>query len=420
MADEEPCAKKILSTLTRRAYRRPVSEEDLELLLGLYREAHSETGSFEAGIQMALEGLLVSTEFLFRFERDPANAVKDGIYRISDLALASRLSFFLWSSIPDDELLEVAQEGKLREPAVLEQQVRRMLRDPRSKSLVENFVGQWLLLRNLPSVNKNRDVFVEFDESLRQAFQQETNLFLESMLREDRSVLDLLRADYTFLNERLARHYGIPNVHGSRFRRVKLADENRRGLLGQGSILMITSLANRTSPVMRGKWVLENLLAAPPPPPPPNIPDLKEKGEDGEALSMRQQMEQHRANPACAICHNRMDPIGFGLENLDAVGKWRVIDAGSPIDASGLLPDGSKFQGPAELRQALLSRPELIVNAISEKLLVYALGRTLEYYDAPAVRTIVREAASSEYRWSSLVLGIIKSTPFQMRRSRTL
>jgi mono/diheme cytochrome c family protein len=418
--DEEPCAKKILSTLTRRAYRRPVTEEDLELLLSLYRAARGETGSFEAGIQMALEGLVVSTEFLFRIERDPDNAVKDGVYRISDLELASRLSFFLWSSIPDDELLEVAQGGKLREPAVLEEQVRRMLRDPRSKSLVDNFVGQWLFLRNLPKVNKDRDVFVEFDESLRQAFQQETDLFLESMFREDRSVLDLLRADYTFLNERLARHYGIPNVHGNRFRRISLADENRRGLLGQGSILMITALANRTSPVMRGKWVLENLLAAPPPPPPPDIPALKEKGEGGAALSIRQQMVQHRTNPACAICHNRMDPIGFGLENFDAVGKWRDLDAGAPIDASGVLPDGSKFQGPAELQQALLSRPERIANAVTEKLLMYALGRTLEYYDAPAVRTIVREAASSEYRWSSLILGIIESTPFQMRRSRTL
>ena len=419
-ADEEPCAEKIFSTLTRRAYRRPVTEEDVEPLLSLYREAHSETGSFEAGIQMALEGLLVSPEFLFRIEDEPRNTVKDGVYQISDLELASRLSFFLWSSIPDDELLEVAEKGKLREPAVLEQQVQRMLRDPRSESLVENFFGQWLILRNLSAVNKNQDVFVEFDENLRQAFQQETNLFLESMLREDRSVLDLLRADYTFLNERLARHYGIPNIHGSRFRRVTLADENRRGLLGQGSILMITAFANRTSPVMRGKWVLENLLAAPPPPPPPNIPALKDSGEGGEALSMRQQMVQHRANPACSICHNLMDPIGFGLENFDAVGQWRDIDAGSPIDASGMLPDGSKFRGPAELQQALLNRPERIVNAVSEKLLVYALGRTLEYYDAPAVRRIVREARSSDYRWSSLVLGIIESTPFQMRRSRSL
>ena len=419
-AEEQTCARKILSTLTRRAYRRPVTEGDLELLLDLYGEAHSETGSFEAGIQMALEGLLVSTEFLFRIERDPAGSVKEGIYRLSDLELASRLSFFLWSSIPDDELLEVAEKGKLREPVVLKEQVGRMLRDPRSKALVENFVGQWLFLRNLPKVNKNRDIFPDFDESLLQGFQQETNLFLESMFSEDRSVLDLLRADYTFVNERIARHYGIPNVYGSHFRRITLADENRRGLLGQGSILMITALPNRTSPVLRGKWVLENLLAAPPPPPPPNIPALRESSEGGETLSIREQMAQHRTNPACAICHVRMDPIGFGLENFDSVGKWRVMDGDSPIDASGVLPDGSSFQGPAELQQVLLSRPQLIVTAVSEKLLMYALGRTLDYYDAPAVRRIVREAASSEYRWSSILLGIVESTPFQMRRSSSL
>ncbi len=419
-ADEEPCARKILSTLARRAYRRPVTDAGVELLLGLYRNGRSDGGDFEAGIQMALEGLLVSTEFLFRIEREPASVAKDSPYRVSDLEMASRLSFFIWSSIPDEELLEVAEKGKLKEPAVLEQQVRRMLADPRSKALVDNFAGQWLFLRNVRRANPNRDVFADFDESLREAFQQETNLFLESMFREDRSVLDLLDADYTYLNERLARHYGIPDVYGSRFRRVTLADENRRGLLGQGGILTITALANRTSPVMRGKWVLENILAAPPPPPPPNIPALKEKGEGGKDLTMRQQMEQHRENPACAICHNRMDPIGFALENFDAVGKWRTLDAGFPIDASGVLPDGSKFQGPAELRKALLSRPKIIVNSVTEKLLSYALGRTLEYYDAPAVRSIVREAASSDYRWSSVVLGIVKSAPFQMRRSRAL
>ena len=345
-ADEETCAETILSTLVRRAYRRPVVEGDLDLLLRLYRDGRSEAGSFEAGIQMALEGLLVSTEFLFRIEHDPANAVKDSVYRISDFELASRLSFFLWSSIPDDELLEIAEQGKLQEPAVLEAQARRMLEDPRSKSLIDNFAGQWLFLRNLPKVHKNRDVFTEFDETLRAAFYQETNLFLESILREDRSVLDFLRADYTFLNQRLARHYEIPDIHGSKFRRVRLTDENRRGLLGQGSILMITSLANRTSPVMRGKWVMENLLATPPPPPPPTVPALEEKGADGQALSMRQQMLQHRAHPACAICHTRMDPIGFGLENFDAVGKWRTLDAGIPIDASGVLPGRVQVPGP--------------------------------------------------------------------------
>ena len=419
-ADEEPCARKILSTLARRAYRRPVADADVEPLLGLYRNGRSDGGGFEAGIQMAIEGLLVSTEFLFRIEREPASVAKDSPYRVSDLEMASRLSFFMWSSIPDEELLDVAEKGKLKEPAILEQQVRRMLADPRSKALVDNFAGQWLFLRNVQRANPNRDVFAEFDESLREAFQRETNLFLESMFREDHSVLDLLDADYTFLNERLARHYGIPDVYGSKFRRVTLVDENRRGLLGQGGILTITALANRTSPVMRGKWVLENILAAPPPPPPPNIPALKEKGEGGKDLTMRQQMEQHRANPACAICHNRMDPIGFALENFDAVGKWRALDAGSPIDASGVLPDGSKFQGPAELRKALLSRPKIIVNSVTEKLLSYALGRTLEYYDAPAVRSIVRESVSGDYRWSSIVLGIVKSQPFQMRRSRTL
>jgi hypothetical protein len=284
---------------------------------------------------------------------------------------------------------------------------------------VDNFAGQWLFLRNVHGVNPNRDVFSEFDESLRQAFQQETYLFLETLFREDRPVLDLLRADFTFLNERLALHYGIPGIYGNKFRRVQLADESRRGLLGQGSILTITALANRTSPVMRGKWVLENLLAAPPPPPPPNIPALREKNSDGKVMTMRQQMEQHRASPACSVCHSRMDPIGFALENFDAVGKWRTTDAGSPIDPSGSLPDGFKFEGPTGLQKALLNRPELIVEAVTEKLLTYGLGRTLEYYDYPAIRGIARDAKAGEYRWSSIVLGIVKSTPFQMRRSRT-
>ncbi|MGH9783959.1 MAG: DUF1592 domain-containing protein, partial [Terriglobia bacterium] len=418
-SDEESCARKILTSLARRAYRRPAVDADVEPLLGLYRSGRSEDGNFEDGIQMALEGLLVSTEFLFRIERDPANLPPDTAYRVSDLEFASRLSFFVWSSIPDEELLTLAEQGKLREPAVLEQQVRRMLGDRRSKSLVDNFAGQWLFLRNVHGVNPNRDVFSEFDESLRQAFQQETYLFLETLFREDRPALDLLRADFTYLNERLALHYGIPGIYGNKFRRVQLADESRQGLLGQGSILTITALANRTSPVMRGKWVLENLLAAPPPPPPPNIPALREKSADGKVLTMRQQMEQHRANPACAVCHNRMDPIGFALENFDAVGKWRTTDAGLPIDPSGSLPDGFKFEGPGGLRKALLNRPELIVEAVTEKLLMYGLGRTLESYDYPAIRNIAREAKAGEYRWSSIVLGIVNSTPFQMRRSRT-
>jgi hypothetical protein len=405
--------------LARRAYRRPVTDGDVAPLLNLYKSGRSE-GDFEAGIEMALQGILVSTEFLFRIEKDPANVAPNTAYRISDLELASRLSFFLWSSIPDDELLDAAERGQLKDPAVLERQVQRMLADPRSRTLVENFAGQWLQLRNLKTRTPNRDVFEEFDESLRQAFQEETNLFLESMVREDRSVLDLLRSDYTFVNERLARHYGIPNVYGSRFRRVTLSDENRMGLLSQGSVLLLTSYANRTSVVQRGKWVLENILAAPPPPPPPNAnTTLKEKSDDGKTLTMRQAMEQHRNNPACIGCHARMDPIGFALENFDAIGRWRTMDAGATIDPSGMLPDGSKFAGPAEMRKALLNRPQLIAYAVGEKLLTYALGRNLEHYDGPAVRKLVREAAPSDYRWSSIVLGIAKSTPFQMRRSRT-
>ncbi len=417
--DEESCARKILSTLARRAYRRPVTEADIQSLLSLYQAGRSE-GGFEAGIETALQGMLVDSEFLFRVERDPDGLAPGGAYRISDLELASRLSFFLWSSLPDDSLLEVAVRGKLHDPAILEQQVRRMLADPRSKALVSNFAGQWLYLRNMRSVMPDLGEFPDFDDNLREALQQETELFFESMLREDRPVLDLLRADYTFLNERLARHYGVPNIYGSHFRRVKVADENRRGLLGQGSLLTVTSYANRTSPTIRGKWLLANLLGAPPPPPPPNVPSLKDRGEDGKILSVRQQMEQHRANPVCASCHARMDPLGFALENFDAVGQWRTTSgaAKTPIDASGVLPDGTKFQGPAELRQLLLSKPEQFVTTVTEKLLTYALGRGVEYYDAPAVRKIMRDSAPTGYRWSSLISELVRSTPFQMRRSR--
>ncbi len=418
-AEEDACARRILSTLARGAYRRPATAADVEPLLSLYQSGRSGTANFEAGIQMAIEGLLVSSEFLFRIERDPAGVAPDSAYAVSDLELASRLSFFLWSSIPDEELLALAEQGKLRQPAVLEQQVRRLLRDPRSRSLVDNFAGQWLFLRNVRGVTPNRDVFSEFDESLRQSFLEETDLFIAENFREDRSVLDLIRADFTFVNERLARHYGMEGIYGNKFRKVQLVDPSRRGLLGQGGILTITALANRTSPVMRGKWVLENLFNAPPPPPPPNIPALKEKNADGKVMTMRQQMEQHRANPACAVCHNRMDPIGFALENFNAIGKWRTEDAGTQIDPSGVMPDGFKFEGPNGLRTALLNRPELIANAVTEKLLMYGLGRTLEHYDAPSVRRIVREAAASDYRWSSIVLGIVNSTPFQMRRSRS-
>jgi hypothetical protein len=414
--DERPCARTILETLARRAYRRPVTATDVETLLGFY-DATRATGGFEEGIQAALQRILVDPEFLFRIERNPAGIPPATAYRLSDLELASRLSFFLWSSIPDSELLDLAARGRLSDPTVLEAQVRRMLADGRSRALVDNFAGQWLYLRNVQAVWPNPDVFPQFKANLREDFQRETELFFESMLREDRGVIDLLNADYTFLNERLARHYDIPNIYGSHFRRVPITDENRKGLLGQSSVLAVTSYATRTSPVMRGKWLLEQLLGAPPPPPPPDVPSLEEKkGDDGKPLSMRQQMEQHRANPACASCHRIMDPLGFALENFDATGRWRTIEGSTPIDASGMLPDGTKFQGPVELRKVLSDRQDQIARTITEKLLTYALGRGVEYYDAPAVRAILRDAAP-EYRWSSLVLGIVKSKPFLMRRS---
>jgi len=417
--DDEACAKKIISNLARRAYRGSVADQDLQALLGFYREGKGDE-SFEAGIERALEAILVSPKFLFRVERDPANVAPGTAYRVSDLELASRLSFFLWSSIPDDQLLDLAQRGKLNDSEVLEQQTRRMLADARAKALVDNFAGQWLYVRNVRSASPDLGEFPDFDDNLRDALQQETVLFFESMLREDRSVLDLLNADYTFLNERLARHYGIPNIYGSHFRRVTLTDENRKGLLGQGSILMVTSFANRTSPTLRGKWLLTNILGAPPPPPPPNVPSLKDRGDDGKILSMRQQMEQHRANPACAVCHARMDPLGFALENFDAIGKWRTTSGSThtPIDSSGALPDGTKFNGPAELRKVLLSKPEQFVTTVTEKLLTYALGRGIDYYDEPAVRNVMRAAAPSNYRWSSIILNIVRSTPFQMRKTQ--
>ena len=414
---EESCARKVLSTLARRAYRRPVTDADVQALLSLYRAGRSE-GGFEAGIELALQRILAGPEFLFRVERDPVNLPPDTAYPVRDLELASRLSFFLWSSIPDDELLGLAEAGRLTDPAVLEEQVDRMLADYRTDALVDNFAGQWLYLRNLsfwmPSVRE----FPDFDGELRQALRQETELFFKSMLRENRSVLDLLNADYTFLNERLARHYGIPGVYGSSFRRVTLQDENRRGLLGQGSILMVTSRPNRTSPVLRGKWVLGSLLGTPPPPPPPDVPALNEAREEVGDLTMRQRMEQHRVNPACASCHLGMDPIGFALENFDAIGKWRSTEGNSPIDTSGVLVDGTRFEGPAGLRKMLLRRPEQFVRNVTEKLLTYALGRDLDSYDDPAVQRILREAAPGDYRWSSLISGIIESTSFQMRRSQ--
>ncbi|MBZ5577520.1 MAG: DUF1592 domain-containing protein [Acidobacteriia bacterium] len=415
-AADVPCARTILSALARRAYRRPVTQADLKPLLSFF-SAGRKSGGFDRGMERALTALLASPDFLLRIERDPAGSALGTVHRISDLELASRLSFFLWSSIPDDELLDLAEQCKLRNPGVLEHQVRRMLDDPRSHTLVTNFAGQWLDLRRLPQIRPNTQIFSEFDNGLRQDFQRETELFLESVIHEDRSLVDLLDADYTFLNERLARHYGIPGVLGAEFRRVTLPDTRRGGLLGQGSILTLTSYSTRTSVVLRGKWILENLLGEPPPPPPPDVPALQPEASDGKPLSVRQQMQLHRSNAVCASCHARMDPLGFALENYDGVGKWRTDDAGAPIDASGKLPDGTEFIGPAGLRKVLVSRRQEFIATVTTKLLTYALGRGLEFYDQPAVRAIDR-TAGSDSTFSSLVLGIVNSPPFQMTRSR--
>ncbi len=415
-SSEEACATQILTTLARRAYRRPVTESDIKTLLRFYQTGRQE-GNFEQGIQEALARLLVSPHFLFRIERDPASVQADAVYQISDLELASRLSFFLWSSIPDDELLDVAARGTLRAPGILDAQVRRMLADRRATALVTNFGGQWLHIRNLKAVDPDARAFPEFDDNLRDAFLRETELFLESQLREDRPLEELLTANYTFANERLARFYGIRNVYGTHFRRVGLSGPRRAGLLGHGSVLTVTSYATRTSPVVRGKYLLDNILGAPPPPPPPNVPDLPERGHDGEPASIRARMEQHRANPVCASCHTRMDPLGFALENFNAIGKWRTTDGTSAIDASGVLPDGTTFAGPDEFRRALLMRRDEFIRTFTEKLLTYALGRAVQYYDMPAVRTITRNAGPDNYRWSSLILGIVKSRPFQMRKA---
>ncbi len=383
----------------------------MERLLGYYQRGQNNGGSFDAGIESALAFLLVSPQFLFRAESDPVKAAPGEAYRISDLELASRLSFFLWSSIPDDELLAVASRGKLGDPAVLDQQVKRMLSDRRSDAFIENFFGQWLYLRNLKATAPDQQIFPDFDDNLRQAFLRETELFTASIIREDRSVVDLLTARYTFLNERLAKHYGIPNVYGNQFRRVTLTDPARRGLLGQGSVLTVSSYANRTSPVLRGKWILTNILGTPPPPPPPNVPPFNEQATG----TMRERMVQHRTNPACSGCHSVMDPVGFAMENFDAIGHWRTKDAGAPIDASGALPDGTKVEGPASVITTLAAHPEQFVRTTTEMMLTYALGRGLEYYDMPVVRTIARNAAKKDYRFSELVLGIVKSPPFQMK-----
>ncbi len=419
-ADEEGCARIILTALARRAFRRPVTDADIKPLMAFYGSGRAE-GDFDGGIEMALRALLVSPDFLFRVERDAAGGSAAGAVRIGDYDLASRLSFFLWSSIPDDTLLDLADKGKLHDPAVLAEQVRRMLDDKKSDALVTNFAGQWLYLRALAGQKPDPDAFPEFDDTLRQAFRKETELFFQSFLREDRPVTQMLDANYTFVNRRLAEHYGIPNIYGSQFRRVTLTDPNRGGLLGQGSILTVTSYPDRTSVVQRGKWILENLLGTPPPPPPANVPDLKPHDKDGKKMTLRAAMEQHRADPVCASCHAKMDPLGFALENYDGVGKWRTQEAGSTIDATGVLPDGTKFDGPAGLREALLTthRDEFIAT-VTTKLLTYALGRGVEYYDQPAVRAIDRNAARENYTLTALITEIVKSTPFQMRRTQGL
>ncbi len=412
-AAERACAEQILGRLARRAYRQPVGASELAPIMEFY-EAGRRQGTFEAGIQRGLQRILASPRFVFRSERDPESAEPGTLHQVSDVELASRLSFFLWSSMPDEELLTAAERGTLSRPAVLEQQVRRMLADRRADALVSNFAGQWLHLRNVRSVLPNSDEFPDFDDNLRQAFRRETELLFDSVLREDRSALDLLRADFTFVNERLARHYGIPNVYGSRFRRVAVTDETRRGLLGHGSILAVTSHAERTSPVLRGKWVLENLLGLPVPPPPPDVPSLDAKAS-GAPRTLREQLAEHRASPVCAGCHRVMDPVGFALENFDAVGAWRTREPGGPIDASGELADGTVINGVVQLRDAIVRRPDLFVSTLTEKMLVYALGRGVEARDMPAVRNIVREAAGQDYRMSAIVLGVVRSVPFRMR-----
>jgi mono/diheme cytochrome c family protein len=415
-SQEEKCAAEILTTLMRRAYRRPIVKTDVDEPMAFYRKGRAE-GDFDAGITMALSAVLTNPEFLFRVESDPGEVPANGVYRVSDLDLASRLSFFLWSSIPDDQLLDAAVRGKLSQPEELEEQTRRMLADRRSFNLATNFAGQWLRLRNIDAVTPSANLFRDFDDNLRQAFRQETELFFDSVLREDRSVRTFLRSDYTFLNERLAKHYGISGVYGSRFRRVTLAPEDRRGgLLRQGSVLSVTSYATRTSPVLRGVFVLRNILGAPPPPPPPDVPALDESTMAAN-LPMRERLAAHRSNAACASCHRTIDPAGFSLENFNAVGQWRDLEVdGQPVDASGALPGAGEFRGTGGLEDSLLARPELFAATLTENLLTFALGRGVEYYDAPAVRKIVRDAGKDDYRFSSLILGIVKSAPFQMRR----
>ncbi len=416
--DEVACAREILSQVARRAYRRPVTDAEVDTLVGFFEAGRGK--SFDTGIELALERVLTDPNFLFRIEQDPEVLGSGTAYRLSDLELASRLSFFLWSSIPDDELLDLAARERLHEPATLAQQVQRMVADPRASALVENFAGQWLQLRNIANVAPNTRAFPEFDELLRRSLRRETELFVESNMREDRSLIELLTADYSFINGRLARHYGIPHVYGEQFRRVTFSeDTDRGGLLGQGSILTLTSYPTRTSPVVRGKWLLENILGSPPPPPPPDVPGLPDRGEGGQPASVRERLERHRENPVCATCHSQMDPLGFALEHFDGIGAFRsVTEAGAPVDASGSFPTGGEFEGLGGLRAFILGHREAFAETFIEKLLAYALGRELEVFDLPTVRKIQQQAASADYRWSSIITGIVTSTPFVMRTVR--
>ncbi len=415
-SDEVTCAREIFGKLARQAYRRPVNDRDLEPLLSFYQASRNRGGNFDQGIESGIRMILADPQFIYRFEPEPANVPVGSSYRVSDLELASRLSYFLWSSLPDETLLTLAGQSKLRDNAVLEQQVRRMLADPKADALVDNFASQWLFLRNIKNTFPDPQEFPNFDDNLRQDLRKETTMLIGSIFREDRPVLELLDADYTFVNERVARHYGIEGVYGPRFRRVKITDDARRGLLGQASILSVTSHTTRTSPVLRGKWILSNLLGTPPPPPPPNVPALTENTAGATPKSVRERMELHRANPACAVCHKIMDPLGFALENFDATGRWRSTDAGDKIDTSGVLLDGTKVEGPVELRKALLAKPNVFATTFSEKLMTYSLGRGLDYNDMPALRAVVRDAGKQEYKFSSVVMGIVKSVPFQMKQ----
>jgi hypothetical protein len=419
-SDELACATRILSTLARRAYRRPVTDQDLAAPLAFYKNARP-TGDFDAAIQEALPTILASPKFLYRAERSPANLAPGSVHRITDLDLASRLSFFLIGRSPDDELIRVAEQGTLANAQQLDAQVRRLLGDPRSRSLVTNFAFQWLKMRGLDDVDPDAVLFPNFDDSLRDVFRREIELFVGSIFTEDRSVLDLLTADHTFVNERLARHYGIPGIRGERFRRVTLTDPNRWGLLGKGGVLMTTSYANRTAPVIRGAWILENILGTPPAAPPPDVEGFKENKDGEKAKSVREIMLQHRSKATCNACHGIMDPLGFALDNFDAIGEWRTHDrwAGTPIDASGQLVDGTTVGGPVDLRNALMRHPAQFAQTFTEKLMTYALGRSVDSYDMPAIRAIVRAAARDNYRFSSIVMGIVKSAPFQMRKAAT-